>query len=102
MQEPTLLKQEHGQPASAEVPARQEGTLASMPQALLGSGTFPLRYLVLAWPRDEKKHWQETFWLLLVQDENLKNIMMSWYYAGYYTGLHTGQQQVPNDAPLQQ
>ncbi|TKA82307.1 hypothetical protein B0A55_01445 [Friedmanniomyces simplex] len=28
-----------------------------------------------------------------VQDESLKNIMLSWYYAGYYTGLHEGQQQ---------
>jgi hypothetical protein len=28
----------------------------------------------------------------------MKNIMMSWYYAGYYTGLHAGQQQVPKDA----
>ncbi|EMC97220.1 hypothetical protein BAUCODRAFT_147364 [Baudoinia panamericana UAMH 10762] len=27
-----------------------------------------------------------------VQDEGLKNIMMSWYYAGYYTGLYEGQQ----------
>ncbi|KAK4988092.1 hypothetical protein LTR66_007415 [Elasticomyces elasticus] len=27
-----------------------------------------------------------------VQDENLKNLMMSWYYAGYYTGLFEGQQ----------
>lgn len=27
-----------------------------------------------------------------VQDENLKNLMMAWYYAGYYTGLHEGQQ----------
>ncbi|KAF2204768.1 hypothetical protein GQ43DRAFT_468801 [Delitschia confertaspora ATCC 74209] len=27
-----------------------------------------------------------------VQDENLKNMMMSWYYAGYYTGLYEGQQ----------
>jgi len=25
-------------------------------------------------------------------DEALKNLMMSWYYAGYYTGLHEGQQ----------
>lgn len=37
----------------------------------------------------------------IVQDENLKNIMMSWYYAGYYTGLHAGQQ-LPRDAPPQQ
>lgn len=28
-----------------------------------------------------------------VQDENLKNLMMAWYYAGYYTGLYQGQQQ---------
>ncbi|OJJ41226.1 hypothetical protein ASPWEDRAFT_47849 [Aspergillus wentii DTO 134E9] len=27
-----------------------------------------------------------------VQDEGLKNLMMAWYYAGYYTGLHEGQQ----------
>lgn len=27
-----------------------------------------------------------------MHDENLKNLMMSWYYAGYYTGLYTGQQ----------
>ncbi|KAF2848008.1 hypothetical protein T440DRAFT_537457 [Plenodomus tracheiphilus IPT5] len=33
-----------------------------------------------------------------VQDENLKNIMMSWYYAGYYTGLHAGQQQLSKEA----
>lgn len=30
----------------------------------------------------------------LVKDEALKNLMMSWYYAGYYTGLYEGQQQV--------
>lgn len=29
-----------------------------------------------------------------VQDEALKNLMMSWYYAGYYTGLYEGQRQV--------
>ncbi|OQO02876.1 hypothetical protein B0A48_11159 [Cryoendolithus antarcticus] len=28
-----------------------------------------------------------------VQDEGLKNLMMSWYYAGYYTGLYEGKQQ---------
>lgn len=26
-------------------------------------------------------------------DEALKNLMMSWYYAGYYSGLYEGQQQ---------
>lgn len=28
-----------------------------------------------------------------VKDESLKNLMMSWYYAGYYTGMYEGQQQ---------
>ncbi|OCK94023.1 uncharacterized protein K441DRAFT_563055 [Cenococcum geophilum 1.58] len=32
------------------------------------------------------------FLLGSVQNENLKNLMMSWYYAGYYTGLYEGQQ----------
>ncbi|OJJ44781.1 hypothetical protein ASPZODRAFT_144729 [Penicilliopsis zonata CBS 506.65] len=27
-----------------------------------------------------------------VQDEGLKNLMMAWYFAGYYTGLYEGQQ----------
>ena len=27
------------------------------------------------------------------EDDELKNLMMSWYYAGYYTGLREGQQQ---------
>ena len=37
----------------------------------------------------------------LVKDEALKNLMMSWYYAGYYTGLYEGQQQVQS-TPLRQ
>jgi len=28
-----------------------------------------------------------------VGNEPLRNLMMSWYYAGYYTGLYEGQQQ---------
>ncbi|KAK4167392.1 hypothetical protein QBC43DRAFT_311736 [Cladorrhinum sp. PSN259] len=28
-----------------------------------------------------------------VQDEELKELLMSWYYAGYYTGLYEGKQQ---------
>ncbi|CAZ79291.1 unnamed protein product [Tuber melanosporum] len=27
------------------------------------------------------------------ENEVLRNLMMSWYYAGYYTGLYEGQQQ---------
>jgi hypothetical protein len=32
-------------------------------------------------------------WLDTVHDEGLKNLLMAWYYAGYYTGLHEGKQQ---------
>ncbi|KAI9680567.1 MAG: hypothetical protein M1817_004007 [Caeruleum heppii] len=30
--------------------------------------------------------------LVGVEDDGLRNLMMSWYYAGYYTGLFEGQQ----------
>lgn len=33
----------------------------------------------------------------VVQDEALKNLMMSWYYAGYYTGFYEGQQKAVQD-----
>ncbi|KAL8991700.1 MAG: hypothetical protein Q9169_007731 [Polycauliona sp. 2 TL-2023] len=32
-------------------------------------------------------------------DEGLKNLMMSWYYAGYYTGLYEGRKQPDPAAP---
>ncbi|KAJ5485238.1 hypothetical protein N7539_005226 [Penicillium diatomitis] len=28
-----------------------------------------------------------------VQDDGLRNLMMAWYFAGYYTGLYEGQHQ---------
>ncbi|KAI4253180.1 MAG: hypothetical protein L6R42_007683 [Xanthoria sp. 1 TBL-2021] len=34
-----------------------------------------------------------------LQDEGLKNLMMSWYYAGYYTGLYEGRKQSDDAAP---
>ncbi|KAF2625373.1 hypothetical protein BU25DRAFT_346194 [Macroventuria anomochaeta] len=71
----TTASEELNQPQSANAgtAAPHDNVFAAMPQALLGT----------------------------VQDENLKNIMMSWYYAGYYTGLHAGQQ-LPRDAPPKQ
>jgi hypothetical protein len=33
----------------------------------------------------------------IVQDESLRNLMMSWYYAGYYTGYHEGQQKAKTE-----
>ncbi|OQD72478.1 hypothetical protein PENDEC_c021G04346 [Penicillium decumbens] len=54
---------ENGQ-AGAAAPGPTSGTM-SMPDALLSQ----------------------------VKDESLKRLMMSWYFAGYYTGLYEGQQQ---------
>ncbi|KAI4223542.1 MAG: hypothetical protein LQ349_007411 [Xanthoria aureola] len=34
-----------------------------------------------------------------VEDDGLKNLMMSWYYAGYYTGLYEGRKQSDDAAP---
>lgn len=37
-----------------------------------------------------------TSWMLTIelagQEVHMRNLMMSWYYAGYYTGLLEGQQ----------
>ncbi|KAL8711602.1 MAG: hypothetical protein Q9220_004012 [cf. Caloplaca sp. 1 TL-2023] len=38
---------------------------------------------------------------LTVQDPDLKNLMMSWYYAGYYTGLYEGRKQSNYDSTIQ-
>lgn len=32
-----------------------------------------------------------------VQDESLKALMTSWYFAGYYTGLYEGQRKAQAD-----
>ncbi|PFH56594.1 hypothetical protein XA68_16276 [Ophiocordyceps unilateralis] len=34
-----------------------------------------------------------------IQDENLKRLLMAWYYAGYYMGLYEGHQQA-QQSPL--
>lgn len=67
-----LQASEQHQPAPKVAPEAHDEARAStaMPQAILGT----------------------------VQDENLKNMMMSWYYAGYYTGLHAAQQQALQDS----
>jgi len=54
-----------------------------MPQALMNSGKHEC-FMCDRITREAKD--------LTVQDEGLKNLMMSWYYAGYYTGLFEGQQ----------
>lgn len=39
--------------------------------------------------------------ILIAQDESMKNLMMSWYYAGYYTGLAEGQQKARTETEAQ-
>ncbi|KMU87264.1 hypothetical protein CIHG_04709 [Coccidioides immitis H538.4] len=33
------------------------------------------------------------------EDESLKNLMMAWYFAGYYTGLYEGQRRANPQPP---
>jgi len=70
----------HQNPATGkpqpEVPPMSTG----VPQALFAAGKL--------W----QCRWTPLLTDRLVQDENMKSLMMSWYYAGYYTGLQEGQQ----------
>ena len=66
---------------TSTVPVAAGPVPAALPQALLNSGKplfLPLRDLIAN--------------LWTVQDQNVQNLMMSWYYAGYYTGVYEGQQ----------
>jgi hypothetical protein len=58
----------------------------ALPEHLIGQGET-------AWPRDVHGLRILTVWLGAVHDEGLKNLLMAWYYAGYYTGLMEGKHQ---------
>lgn len=79
MSKTALKKHKQAQKAAATA---SNPVPASLPQALLGSGMSSRL----------PKHAKSLTAFGLVQDENVKNLMMSWYYAGYYTGLYEGQQ----------
>ncbi|CAG8054665.1 unnamed protein product [Penicillium salamii] len=57
------------------------------------AATLPMPHPVMANGMSEFETHGDRMLILPVKDEALKNLMMSWYYAGYYTGLHEGQQQ---------
>ena len=40
--------------------------------------------------------------MTMIADESLKKLLMSWYYAGYYTGLYEGEQKAAAAAAAQQ
>ena len=68
-------------PINANITVDQQEN-PGMPNAIINGGEIPKTQFAL--------HWTD---FSLVKDETLKNLMMSWYYAGYYTGLYEGQQQ---------
>ena len=62
--------------------ARPETTgVAALPQTLVNTGNESVIHRPLI-----------VLTCFSVQDQNIQNLMMSWYYAGYYTGLYEGQQ----------
>ncbi|KAK5702224.1 hypothetical protein LTR17_022497 [Elasticomyces elasticus] len=69
----------------------EEGSLPTGPQSSTTTQVMPAASATAAVPQ---------MLLNQVQDDGLKNVMMSWYYAGYYTGLYEGQQKA--HASLQQ
>jgi hypothetical protein len=72
-------------PAQA-TPASTSSAPASgtaMPQALLNTGNIHFSFPPFG---------NDRLTTPPVEDEGMKNLMMSWYYAGYYTGLLEGQQ----------
>ncbi|KAK3627257.1 hypothetical protein LTR56_013759 [Elasticomyces elasticus] len=69
----------------------EEGSLPAVTQPSTTTQVMPAASATAAVPQ---------MLLNQVQDDGLKNVMMSWYYAGYYTGLYEGQQKA--HASLQQ
>ena len=60
----------------------------ALPQHLIGQGETNIRLCNVHGDLLTRGY------LHAVHDGNLKNLLMSWYYAGYYTGLYEGQQGV--------
>ncbi|KAL8965343.1 MAG: hypothetical protein Q9183_003904, partial [Haloplaca sp. 2 TL-2023] len=77
----------HQQDSSASIPADSlpipSGSTA-VPEVLIKGSTYTPQCIL---------NGKSSPTVSAVQNDALKNLMMSWYYAGYYTGLHEGQQQ---------
>lgn len=72
--QPQSIEQHDVKLATASVVANGDGT-AGMAEGPSAGGPVPPQALLGS-----------------MQDEGLKRLLMSWYYAGYYTGLYEGQQ----------
>ncbi|KAK6437539.1 hypothetical protein LTR95_006263 [Oleoguttula sp. CCFEE 5521] len=77
----------------SELPVKAEVTeaTAAAPSAPIGAATVP-QHLMNSGEATKSQSDADTD-CRTVQDEGIKNLMMSWYYAGYYTGLYEGKQQ---------
>lgn len=74
------------QPDSNQANGSRSSKGLALPQHLIGHGETENGFMMFEMP-------SANMGLHAVHDENLKNLLMSWYYAGYYTGLYEGQQQ---------
>lgn len=72
-------------------PAPQEAPAVAMPSSL---ATMPTALLAASKLVHSPGANVQANVVSASQDENLRNMMMSWYYAGYHTGLYEGQQKV--------
>jgi hypothetical protein len=63
------------------VPAVEPSSEQSLPsfQPLMASGILPCR-----------NGWVDFADIAAAPDDSVRNVMMAWYWAGYYTGLHDG------------
>jgi hypothetical protein len=75
---------------SGAIPFTAPGGMANMPNVMLGEGET-LSTGLLVETRSTKRKLADKLCGAKVQDQGLKNIMMAWYFAGYYTGLYEGQ-----------
>lgn len=92
-------------PVSILIPRAMTGTLGPkcqmmLPRELPSLETrpgFPLPLLCLmhCWQMVRNKSASAYGFtnIFAAQDNAMKNLLMSWYYAGYYTGLYEGKQQ---------
>ena len=81
-------KDEHSDQHGANIPSTGIDSKTSLPSA-----GYAAPSAITNGSASNKAHFKLISMLtMLVNDDALKNLMMSWYYAGYYTGLYEGQQ----------
>ncbi|PBP21687.1 putative Survival motor neuron-like protein 1 [Diplocarpon rosae] len=77
---PRARKQESGDTAEIDICSQDQSVSVAEGRSAMNQSPGPPQHLIGQ-----------------VKDEGLKNLLMSWYYAGYYTGLYEGQKQADGD-----